>query len=90
MRDMSEEHIRIIESVTGPILDQLGYERYLVQPGQESEFSKQQIREFSTENERLKGIMAQQTDPDDLKRRQQQLHVLNEIRHNTMKAIAAV
>ena len=90
MRDMPKQHIRIIESVTGHILDKLGYQRYLVKPGQETEFTKQQISTFHRENERLKGIMSQQTDPEDLKRRQQLSDILNEIKLNTLKAIAAV
>lgn len=90
MQDMSEEHIYIIESLTGHILDKLGYQRHLVKPGQETKFTKEHIKVFHTENERLKGLMSQQTDPEDLKRRQHLLNILNDIRHSTLKAIAAV
>lgn len=80
LRDMPQEHIRIIESIAGELIDSLGYERYLVKPGEEIQFSRQQIAEFDAENDQAKTTMASKTDPEDAKRRQHQLKVLHEIK----------
>lgn len=81
LRDMPQEHVRIIESVAGPIIDRLGYERYFVQCGQEEQYTNAQIKTFDAENEQARQAMAGKTDPDDLKRRQHQLRIIDEIRH---------
>ncbi|MBI1423863.1 MAG: sulfotransferase [Gammaproteobacteria bacterium] len=80
LKDMPEEHIRIIESVTGSLLDRLGYERCLVKPGQEMQFTPEQIAQFDQENEQAKATMAKKTDPEDMRRRQIQANVLQEIK----------
>ena len=77
---MPEQHIRIIESLAGNVMDQLGYERYLVESGMEEKFSKQDIEQFSAENDKGMKSMSKRTDPNDLKRRQQQLNIIKEIR----------
>lgn len=80
LRDMPQEHIRIIESIAGNLLDELGYERCLVKPGQELHFTPQQIAEFDKENELAKTAMAGMTDPEDTRRRQHQANILHEIK----------
>lgn len=82
LRDMSEAHIRIIESIAGELIDHLGYERCLVKSGEEVKFTPQQIAEFNAENEQAKAAMASMTDPDDIKRRQHQLNILQEIKQS--------
>jgi hypothetical protein len=80
LRDMPQEHIRIIESIAGTLIDRLGYDRYLVSPGEELQFSPQQIAEFDKENEQAKAAMAGKTDPEDMRRRQHQANILLEIK----------
>lgn len=80
MKEMSEEDIRIIESVTGDVMDRLGYERVHVQPGEEIRFSKKEINKFHTQNNKRIKEMSKQTDPEDLKRRKLQASVIEEIR----------
>ena len=79
-KNMSEQHIRIIESLAGKIMDQLGYERYLVENGMEDSFDRCDIEQFNIENDTAMKTMSKKTDPDDLKRRQQQLSIIEEIR----------
>jgi hypothetical protein len=80
INDMPEQHIKIIESVAGKIMDQLGYERHLVQPGSEQTFSTHDIELFDKENEMHMVKMSKLTDPEDLRRRQKQLNVIKEIK----------
>ena len=77
---MSEQHIRIIESVAGDIMDLLGYERHLVKRGAHNTFSARDIKQFNAENDQAMKAMSKNTDPDDLKRRERQLKVLREIK----------
>jgi len=79
-KNMSEQHVRIIESLAGNIMDQLGYERYLVEVGMEEKFTRDQIAQFNAENDKGMNVMSKKTDPDDLKRRQRQLNIIQEIR----------
>lgn len=81
LRDMPQEHVQIIESVAGHIIDRLGYARYFVPTGHEEQYTNAQIKAFDAENEQAKQAMAGKTDPEDLKRRQHQLRVIDEIRH---------
>lgn len=79
LREASEEDIRIFESVAGDMLDALGYERVYVQRGQERKFTEAELRHFEDENLRLKEQIAKSTDADDMKRRDRQAALLNEI-----------
>lgn len=80
MKEMSEEDIRIVESVAGDVMDALGYERVFVKPGQELKFSREDIARFQEENDKRKKLLASKTDPEDRQRRQRQEKVLEEIR----------
>ncbi|MBI3560875.1 MAG: sulfotransferase [Gammaproteobacteria bacterium] len=80
LRDMSPEHIGIIESLCGEVMDQLGYPRHLIAAGAELSFSKAQLAQFEVENEQAKKAMADKTDPADLQRRQRQQSVLKSIK----------
>ncbi len=77
--EMSSDNIRIIESVCGDIMDRLGYERVLVQKGEEQIFSQQQIETFKQQNEEAKQKKSQQVDPADRQRRAQQTGFLQQI-----------
>jgi len=79
LRESSETDIRIFESVAGHVLDRLGYERVHVAAGQELNFSEQDIRLFTEENERIKRSLLEQTDKEDLIRRERQEVLLQEI-----------
>ncbi len=78
LRSMSEEHIRICESVAGPELDVLGYDRVFVDKGSERVFGPDEIEVFRTENKRLKAEHRSQMDAEDAARRKHQLSVLTE------------
>jgi len=79
LREMKAEDIKIIESVAGPVLDALGYERVLVKPGKEIAFTDEQIAAFDAENKRLKDEKRKLVDPADLMRRDLQAGLLKEI-----------
>ena len=80
LREASAEDIRIFESVAGDVLDALGYQRVSVPRGREVRFSEQELRMFEEENRRLKAEVLAQTDAEDLKRRDRQAGLLNEIK----------
>jgi Sulfotransferase family len=79
LKELSEQDIRVIESVGGDCLDELGYERVYVQPGQEIYFDDDEVTQFHAQNLALIRQRRAATDPDDLARRQRQDQVLNEI-----------
>ena len=80
LRDASEIDIRIFESVAGDMLDSLNYERLYVPRGAETIFSDAAIQGFDAENQRLKQQMLDGTDAADLKRRDRQALLIEEIR----------
>jgi hypothetical protein len=80
LRDMKAEDIKIFESVAGPVLDALGYERILVKPGKEIPFTDEQIAAFDAENRRLKDEKRKLVDPADLMRGDLQEYLLKEIK----------
>ncbi len=80
LKEMNENDIRVIESVAGDVLDLLEYERVYIQKGQELHFKHEQISRFNLENQQLKEEAAKKMDPEDAKRRQIQLAVINEIK----------
>jgi hypothetical protein len=80
LRELSEAQIRLIESVTGSQLDELGYGRVFVEKGREQVFSEEDIVLFREENERLKKLKAEHTDAADAEKRRHQEQVLVELR----------
>lgn len=80
VKEMSEDDIRIIESVAGDVMDELGYERLHVKAGEEIQFDEATIEQFRQENDKLLKEATSRTDPEDLRRRQQQASVIEEIR----------
>lgn len=80
LQEMSDDEIRIIETVAGDLMDQLGYARCVVQAGEEVQYNQQQIEDFNAANDLAKKSMSAKTDPEDLKRRQRQQNILQEIK----------
>lgn len=81
LNQLGEMDIRIFESVAGPSLDALGYERLFVQPGEELHFSAQEVAGFDAENQRLKAARKASLSPQE--------RILNEHQERLLAAIAA-
>ena len=94
LRDASEEDIRIFESVAGDVLSALGYDRIHVPRGAEMVFSAADVRRFDEENLRLKEEVLDRSDAADIRRRDHQAALIQEIRARgqmappSMRAIA--
>jgi len=94
LRDASEEDIRIFESVAGDVLSALGYDRLHVTRAAGTPFTEADIRRFDEENLRLKEEIFDRTDTADIKRRDRQATLIQEIRSRgqmappNMRAIA--
>jgi hypothetical protein len=78
LRGFSEEQVRTIESIAGPELDRLGYERAYVEMGDEQVFSPEDIAVFAEDNALQKSKVRAQMDADDATRRAHQLAILTE------------
>ena len=78
--EMSADDIRIFESVAGHILDKLGYERELIEHGDEIIFSRSDIELFNRLNELRKHEIKSAIDEQDIKRRERQTLLINEIK----------
>lgn len=79
LREAGEQDIRVFESVTGRVLDTLGYDRAYVKKGEETVFTESEIKAFDAENKRLKEELLKTVDPADLERRDRQAALLKEI-----------
>jgi hypothetical protein len=81
LKELSEEQVRIIESVAGRELDELGYARVFVKKGEEIQFTPEMIASYKEENDRLKKLQVEKTDPEDARKRSIQDQVLTELRN---------
>ncbi|VAW64546.1 Sulfotransferase domain protein [hydrothermal vent metagenome] len=79
-KEMSEDDIRIFESVAGKMLDQLNYERDFVAIGEETQYTAADIEAFNAENKRQKLAQLLNVNEEDKKRRQRQAGLLEEIK----------
>lgn len=79
LKQMSEEDVRIFESVAGQSLDELGYDRVYVKKGEELQFTPEQIAAFNEENARRKKAAWETMPEDDRERREEQKAVLDAI-----------
>ena len=79
LKQMSEEDVRIFESVAGQSLDELGYDRVYVKKGEELQFTPEQIAAFNEENARGKKAAWETMPEDDRERREEQKAVLDAI-----------
>jgi hypothetical protein len=83
----TDEEITIFELVAGDVLDALGYERVKIARGQAIEFTTTAIDKFNEVNQSLKTAVLQQIDPEDLKRRDIQANLLQEIQSRYLVAV---
>ena len=79
MSELTTEEIKIIESITGNVMDTLEYERAVVKKGEELTFTDEQIEAFAELNAIAKAKNSSKVDPDDLKRRKLQTGFLSDI-----------
>jgi hypothetical protein len=79
MTDLSPDEIKIIESITGDVMDTLGYERTLINKGEEIIFTNEMINIFNEQNTAAIAMNTSTIDPDDLKRRKLQTGFINKI-----------
>lgn len=80
LKELTEEQVRIFESIAGNELDELGYERVFVKKGEEMQFTEAQIAQYTEENEKLKKEQASKTDPEDIENRRKQEKVLADLK----------
>lgn len=80
LTEMSTDDLKIFESVSGRILDQLGYEREHIKKGKELVYDNKQIQQFNSENDRLKTEALDKIVKEDMERRKKQTAVLDEIK----------
>ncbi len=80
LKEASESDIRIFESVAGNVMDALEYDRIYTPRGSETSFSASDIESFNQENKRIKDEVLSKVDPEDLKRRDQQSGLLQQIK----------
>ena len=79
MSELTTEQIKVIESITGNVMDTLGYERAIIEKGQEITFTDEDIECFSQENTADKAKSALKIDPNDLRRRKLQTGFIDKI-----------
>jgi len=79
-KEMSEKEIQIFESLSGHVLDMLGYERDLIQQGHEFDFKDEEIKGFCEKNKHLKKNSMLNVDKADLERRSKQADLLDKIK----------
>ena len=79
MTELTTEQIKIIESITGDVMDKLGYERAVIQKGEEINFTEEDIERFARKNAEAKAKNTLNIDPGDLKRRKLQTGFLDKI-----------
>lgn len=79
MNELTTEEIKIIESISGNVMDTLGYERTLINKDEDLIFSNNDIASFKEKNSAAKAQNTSKIDPDDLKRRKLQTGFINKI-----------
>lgn len=80
LKELTQDQVRIVESVAGKELDELGYQRVYVAKGEEIIYSQKQIEEFTRDNDRMKKEQSEKTDPEDARKRKIQEGVLTELK----------
>ena len=87
LKNATDEEITIFELVAGDVLDALGYERVKIAKSTEIEFSELAIQQYTEINQRLKQEKRAQMDPEDLKRRDRQAGLLQEIKQRQLVVV---
>jgi hypothetical protein len=80
LKELTEEQVRIFESIAGTELDELGYERVFIKKGEEMQFTPEQIAQYTAENDKLKKEQTSKTDPEDIENRRRQEKVLTDLK----------
>lgn len=80
LKQATDEEIMIFELVAGDVLDELGYERFKIASHSDVAFSKKALDQFAQINQSRKQEKRQEMDPEDLKRRDRQANLLQEIK----------
>jgi len=80
LSELGRTDIALFERVAGDVIDQLGYERVHTRLGELAQFSDEQVGKFNQENDELKAKVLSGVNPDDLKRRDRQASLIQEIR----------
>lgn len=78
LTEASEEEVHIFECIAGDALEALGYDLVT------SPFNKESIARFDQENQRLKAEVRKNMDSEDLKRRERQGRILQEINNRNL------
>jgi len=86
LREASVHDVRIFELVAGDVLDVLGYGRVHTFRGERAQFSESDLRLFDAENRRFKQEVMNGIDPEDLRRRDQQAGLIQQIRQRQQRA----
>lgn len=89
LKEASAADLRIFEWVAGDVLEALGYDRVETRNGEQGQFSQQEIRSFDVENQRLKEEVMRAVHPEDLKRRDRQAGLIQQIRQRQQSAAVA-
>jgi hypothetical protein len=85
LREATRDDIRVFELVAGDVLDALGYERSVTRKGETAVFSEGEVRQFDLDNRRIKDEVLSKVDPEDLKRRDQQAGLIQQIRQRQLQ-----
>ncbi len=88
LREVSEQDIRIFESVAGSVLDRLGYDRVYVKKGEEMVLTQDEITLFEALNKKMKEKMHRAANPADIARRDQQMALIQRIRDSRPGKVA--
>ncbi|MDH4134073.1 MAG: sulfotransferase, partial [Gammaproteobacteria bacterium] len=89
LREASHEDLVIFERVAGDVLTALGYERAATRPGESGGYSAEDVRRFAVENQQLKQEVLSKVDPEDMKRRDRQAGLIQQIRQRTPVVLSA-
>lgn len=80
LANMPQHELGIFESVSGHILDELGFERCMINKGNEIKFADSEIESFNNLNQHLKEQSMKNIDKEDMLRRLRQSALLDEIK----------
>jgi len=80
LSELPKAEIALFEGVAGDVLDTLGYERVATRRGEQADFSNADVQVFDRLNQERKEEMLSKVDPEDLRRRDRQAGLIQEIR----------
>lgn len=89
LREASADDVRIFELAAGDVLDALGYERVYTRKGEKGQFKEAELRQFDADNKRFKDEVLSKVDPEDLRRRDKQAGLIQQIKQRQQAADTA-